>query len=60
MPSVGQQGKPSMNIELVEAGADEIPVLRRLMQLDLYYLGSLDGWISATMEPTASPPHSDR
>jgi predicted acetyltransferase len=33
-----------MNIELVMAGADEIPVLRRLMQLYLYDLGSFDGW----------------
>jgi predicted acetyltransferase len=33
-----------MNIQLVEAGADGISVLRRLMQLYLYDLGSLDGW----------------
>ena len=33
-----------MNIQLVEAGADGISVLRRLMQLYLYDPGSLDGW----------------
>jgi predicted acetyltransferase len=33
-----------MNIELLEPGPDQIPVLRQLMQLYLYDLGSLDGW----------------
>jgi hypothetical protein len=33
-----------MNIELLNAGLNQIPVLRRLMQLYLYDLGSLDGW----------------
>jgi predicted acetyltransferase len=33
-----------MNIRLVEAGSDGISILRRLMQLYLYDLGSLDGW----------------
>ena len=33
-----------MNIELLEPGPDDIPALRRLMQLYLYDLGSLDGW----------------
>jgi hypothetical protein len=33
-----------MNVELLESGPDDIPALRRLMQLYLYDLGSLDGW----------------
>jgi predicted acetyltransferase len=33
-----------MNIELLEAGPEQVPVLRRLMQLYLYDLGTLDGW----------------
>jgi predicted acetyltransferase len=33
-----------MNIELLNAGLNQIPVLRRLMQLYLYDLGPLDGW----------------
>jgi hypothetical protein len=31
-------------VELREAGPDDVPVLRRLMQLYLYELGTLDGW----------------
>jgi predicted acetyltransferase len=33
-----------MNIELLEPGPEQIPVLRQLMQLYLYDLGSIDGW----------------
>jgi predicted acetyltransferase len=33
-----------MNIELLESGPDQIPVLRRLMQLYLYDIASFDGW----------------
>jgi predicted acetyltransferase len=33
-----------MNIELLQPKPDDIPALRRLMQLYLYDLGSLDGW----------------
>jgi predicted acetyltransferase len=33
-----------MNIEQLKAKSDDIPALRRLMQLYLYDLGSLDGW----------------
>jgi predicted acetyltransferase len=33
-----------MNIQLVEAGTGGISILRNLMQLYLYDLGSLDGW----------------
>jgi hypothetical protein len=33
-----------MNVELIEARADEIPVLRRLLQLYLYDLATIDEW----------------
>jgi hypothetical protein len=33
-----------MDIDVVPARPDDIPTLRRLMQLYLYDLGSLDGW----------------
>jgi predicted acetyltransferase len=33
-----------MEIELQEAAANDVPVLRKLMQLYLYDLGSVDGW----------------
>jgi predicted acetyltransferase len=33
-----------MNVELQPAAADDIPVLRRLMQLYLYDLASAEGW----------------
>ncbi len=33
-----------MNVELHPAAADDIPVLRRLMQLYLYDLASAEGW----------------
>lgn len=35
---------PAPEVSLAEAGPDDIPVLRRLMQLYLYDLGSVDGW----------------
>jgi hypothetical protein len=34
---------PAPDVSLAEAGPHDIPVLRRLMQLHLYDLGSLDG-----------------
>ena len=37
-------GAPRVNVTLEEAGPDAVPVLRRLMQLYLYDLGTLDGW----------------
>ena len=33
-----------MKIELIEVGSDELPVLRRLMQLYLYEIYSFGGW----------------
>ena len=33
-----------MNVEVREARRDDTPVLRRLMQLYLYDLGTIDGW----------------
>ena len=33
-----------MNVTLEEVGSEAVPLLRRLMQLYLYDLGSIDGW----------------
>ena len=33
-----------MKVTLEEAGPDAVPVLRRMMQLYLYDLGTIDGW----------------
>jgi predicted acetyltransferase len=39
-PSTGTR----VNVMLEEAGPEAVPVLRRLMQLYLYDLGTIDGW----------------
>jgi predicted acetyltransferase len=41
---MAHSNEASVNVILREADAAAIPVLRRLMQLYLYDLGSLDGW----------------
>ena len=40
-PSVGA---PRVKVTLEEAGPEAVPVLRRMMQLYLYDLGTIDGW----------------
>ena len=37
-------GAPRPNVTLEEVGAEAAPALRRLMQLYLYDLGTIDGW----------------
>ena len=34
----------AMRVEVLEARREDVPILRRLMQLYLYDLGTLDGW----------------
>lgn len=49
-----------MNVTLEEVGSDAVPLLRRLMQLYLYDLGSIDGWNISAEGTYGSPDKIER